>query len=159
MGPVKEYDFEENRPKGNQYLNTVGQPDWENPSIYYLCLCHTWSIPSDKGDKILARIVLYKSKTMNWTGFQCIPEVWLIQQTGWVCGVWMKRRGVAGNIYEQLAETIIRATCIHLILQYIQSVFSEENLAVHQWAAAFLSGNLCEIKIFCVIAWALPSVV
>lgn len=33
MGPVKENDFEENRPKGYKYLNAVGQPDWENPSI------------------------------------------------------------------------------------------------------------------------------
>lgn len=33
MEPVKEHDFEDNRLKGYQYLNTIGQPDWENPSI------------------------------------------------------------------------------------------------------------------------------
>lgn len=53
---------------------------------------------------------------MNWTSIELIYKVLPIQQTSCIHGLRMKRTRVAGNIYEQPAEMIIRATCIHPIL-------------------------------------------
>lgn len=47
---------------------------------------------------------------MNWTSIKLIYKVLPTQQTGWIHGLRMKRTRVAGNIYEQPAEMIIRAT-------------------------------------------------